>query len=57
MSFADFCNYLCSAQNDITSEEYFNHECDVKLPLTSYLCYSSHNTYLTGNQITSNSSA
>lgn len=52
ISFYDFCEYLLSEKS--------NYIClpgpvEENLPLTDYFCYSSHNTYLSGNQLTSDS--
>lgn len=52
ISFYDFCEFLLSEKS--------NYIClpgsvEEGLPLTDYFCYSSHNTYLSGNQLTSDS--
>ena len=46
-----------SSVNNIIDNSYFEFEPSLDHPLTSYYCYSSHNTYLTGNQLTSDSKA
>lgn len=54
LSLHEFLDYMASASSAATShsksEEY-------SWPLSSYFISSSHNTYLTGNQLSSNSSA
>lgn len=52
ISFYDFCEYLLSEKSNYAcAPEPVNED----LPLTDYFCYSSHNTYLSGNQLTSDS--
>ena len=52
LSFYDFSSYLLNQQNNYAAAvESINEH----LPLTDYFCYSSHNTYLSGNQLTSDS--
>jgi hypothetical protein len=52
ISFYDFCSFLLSDKS--------NYACacepiDEDLPLNDYFCYCSHNTNLSGNQLTSDS--
>jgi len=51
MSFEDFCSFLLSDANSILKKQQNNED----RPLTHFYVHSSHNTYLTGNQITSSS--
>jgi hypothetical protein len=43
--------------NKITSKEFYNKEIAKDHPLNHYYCYSSHNTYLTGDQLLGESNA
>ena len=52
MSFYEFCAYL---ESEISNHPVDYEDIPEDLPLTDYFCYSSHNTYLTGNQLTSDS--
>ena len=56
LSFREFVNLIIDKQNNIYDPREFVHHQNMNLPLTDYYCHSSHNTYLTGNQITSESS-
>ena len=50
LSFFDFCIFLYDeGYSSISQPE----EIDENHPLTHYFCFSSHNTYLSGNQLTS----
>jgi hypothetical protein len=50
ISFSDFCTYL---ENEKSNYVALGLEVNEHLPLTDYFCFSSHNTYLSGNQLTS----
>ncbi|PHH73628.1 hypothetical protein CDD80_3672 [Ophiocordyceps camponoti-rufipedis] len=49
-----FLRYMASADTDITLP---SQPCDLSWPLCSYFISSSHNTYLSGNQLSSDSTA
>lgn len=51
--FDDFCKYMASADSNVTTP--FPHS-DLTWPMSNYFINSSHNTYLTGNQLYSESS-
>lgn len=53
--FDDFAKYMTSPVTNIVSPPREHHE-DLSWPLSSYFISSSHNTYLTGNQLYSDSS-
>ena len=50
ISFYDFCAFLLSEKENYAA---LAPPLNEQLPLNDYYCYSSHNTYLTGNQLTS----
>lgn len=52
-AFQDFLSYLCSPQADPLGPIV---ACDLSYPLSNYFISSSHNTYLSGNQLSSQSS-
>lgn len=51
-----FLRYLMGADNPIVSPEKFDLSMDMDQPLNHYFINSSHNTYLTGHQLTGKSS-
>ncbi|XP_015782614.1 1-phosphatidylinositol 4,5-bisphosphate phosphodiesterase classes I and II [Tetranychus urticae] len=51
-----FLRYLMSDDNAIVAPEKFDHNLDMNQPLNHYFINSSHNTYLTGHQLTGKSS-
>ena len=53
----DFQRLLLSAENSIVDPAHARVHMDMTKPLSSYLIFSSHNTFLTGNQFSSDSSA
>ncbi|KAL2156089.1 hypothetical protein VTH82DRAFT_834 [Thermothelomyces myriococcoides] len=53
----DFNEFLCYMTSSTTNVVAPAHEEDLSWPLSSYFISSSHNTYLTGNQLSSDSSA
>ncbi|XP_066146775.1 1-phosphatidylinositol 4,5-bisphosphate phosphodiesterase classes I and II isoform X2 [Euwallacea fornicatus] len=57
LSFTGFLRYLLSDDNNIISSREFDLNHDMDQPLTHYFINSSHNTYLTGHQLTGRSSA
>ncbi|KAI8945603.1 PLC-like phosphodiesterase [Xylaria longipes] len=54
LDFSDFLRYMTSSTVDAQAPPL---ESDLSWPLSSYYISSSHNTYLTGNQLNSNSDA
>ncbi|XP_025195692.1 1-phosphatidylinositol 4,5-bisphosphate phosphodiesterase classes I and II [Melanaphis sacchari] len=56
LSFDGFLKYLMSADNPIVSSTTFELNNDMDQPLSHYFINSSHNTYLTGHQLTGKSS-
>ena len=52
-TFQDFLSYLCSPRADPLGSIV---ACDLSYPLSNYFISSSHNTYLSGNQLSSQSS-
>ncbi len=55
-SFEGFLRYLMSADNAIVPSDKFELNSDMDQPLSHYFINSSHNTYLTGHQLTGKSS-
>lgn len=55
-SFDGFLRYLMSADNSIVPSDKFECNSDMDQPLSHYFINSSHNTYLTGHQLTGKSS-
>ena len=55
-SFDGFLRYLMSDDNAIVPNDKFDLNCDMDQPLSHYFINSSHNTYLTGHQLTGKSS-
>ncbi|XP_022903409.1 1-phosphatidylinositol 4,5-bisphosphate phosphodiesterase classes I and II [Onthophagus taurus] len=56
LSFDGFLRYLLSEDNNILSQTTYDLSHDMDQPLPHYFINSSHNTYLTGHQITGRSS-
>lgn len=56
LSMEGFLRYLMSEDNAIVSPEKFDLNSDMDQPLSHYFINSSHNTYLTGHQLTGKSS-
>ena len=56
LDFGDFLHYMTSAAADILAP-HESTDSDLSWPLSSYFISSSHNTYLTGNQLSSESNA
>ncbi|CAM9838112.1 unnamed protein product [Lampetra planeri] len=52
-----FTNYMRSPEGDIFNMEHYKLNQDMKQPLSHYFIASSHNTYLTGDQLMSHSRA
>lgn len=57
LSFNGFLRYLLSDDNNIIATSKFDLSDDMDQPLAHYFINSSHNTYLTGHQLTGRSSA
>lgn len=57
LSFRDFVNFLMDkSYNLIIDQKRFGIHMNMNYPMNDYFIYSSHNTYLTGNQMYGNSS-
>ena len=56
LSFDGFSRYLMSEDNAIVAPEKFDLNSDMDQPMSHYFINSSHNTYLTGHQLTGKSS-
>ncbi|XP_046842493.1 1-phosphatidylinositol 4,5-bisphosphate phosphodiesterase gamma-1-like isoform X2 [Xenia sp. Carnegie-2017] len=56
LSLVEFTDYIYSKTNSVFNEEHSVVYQDMKQPLSRYWIASSHNTYLTGNQLLSESS-
>ncbi|KAH8385202.1 hypothetical protein KR200_005718 [Drosophila serrata] len=56
LSISEFMDFLFSKQNDLWNSKYDSVFMDMNQPLSSYWIASSHNTYLTGDQFSSESS-
>lgn len=54
-SFAGFTNYMRSPAGDIFNPDHYSVNQDMTQPLCSYFIASSHNTYLMGDQLMSQS--
>jgi phosphatidylinositol phospholipase C delta len=55
LSFLSFCNYIFSPNNSIIDPKKSVIYQDMTQPMQNYYIYSSHNTYLSGNQLNSDS--